>query len=136
MFGLETILATTVLPALLPAVGDGIRGLIARFTGGAGANPQNIEEVLKLKDAENKRLELISQLEGQGQTYEWVEAIRKLQRPVVVFATLGVWIIVFLNPTMYDDFTRDVVQMSASSVWFYLFGERGYMALKTAAKGK
>ena len=134
MLGLETVLLTTVLPALLPAAADGIRGIISRFTGGAGANPQNVEEVIKLREAENKRLEIISQLEGQGETYKWVEAVRKLQRPTVVAVTLITWAIVFLNPQTYDDFTRDVVQASASSVWFYLFGERGYMAIKSARK--
>ena len=135
MLGLEAVIATTVLPALLPAAADGIRGLISRFTGGAGANPQNVDEVIKLRDSDNRRLELLSQLEGQGETYKWVEAIRKLQRPAVVAVTLVTWMIVFLNPQTYDDFTRDVVQASASSVWFYLFGERGYMAIKSARKG-
>jgi hypothetical protein len=135
MLGIETLLATTILPALLPAAADGIRGIIAKFTGGAGANPQTVEEYIKLQDANNKRLELLANLEGQGETYKWVEAIRKLQRPVVVFTTLATWVVVFLNPQTYDDFTRDVVQASASSVWFYLFGERGYMAIKAVKKG-
>lgn len=135
MLGIETLLATTILPALLPAAADGVRGLIAKLTGGAGANPQTVDEYIRLQEANNKRLELLANLEGQGDTYKWVEAIRKLQRPVVVFTTLATWVIVFLNPKTYDDFTRDVVQSSASSVWFYLFGERGYMAIKTAKKG-
>ncbi len=136
MLGLETVLATTVLPALLPAAADAVRGLIAKFTGGAGSNPQTVDEVIKLRDSDNRRLELLAQLDGQGETYKWVEAIRKLQRPTVVAVTLIVWSIVFLNPQTYDDFTRDVVQASASSVWFYLFGERGYMAIKSAVKAR
>lgn len=41
----------TIIPALLPALTDGIRGLIGRFTKGAGAKPQNIDEVIKLGQA-------------------------------------------------------------------------------------
>ena len=33
-----------ILPALVPAFADGMRGIFARFTGGAGGMPQNVQE--------------------------------------------------------------------------------------------
>ena len=41
MFG---SIASLILPALVPAFSDGVRGIIAKFTGGAGGQPQNVEE--------------------------------------------------------------------------------------------
>ena len=34
-----------ILPALVPAFTDGVRGLIAKITGGAGGQPQNVQEL-------------------------------------------------------------------------------------------
>ena len=49
MFG---SIASLILPALVPAFSDGVRGIIAKFTGGAGGQPQNVEERVKLMEAE------------------------------------------------------------------------------------
>ena len=46
----------TVLPALLPALGDGIRGVFAKITGGAGGNPNNVNESIQLMQPETERL--------------------------------------------------------------------------------
>jgi len=80
-----SILLTTLLPALVPAVSDGIRGVVSRLTGGAGAKPQNIDEVIKLMAAETEKLKALAQLDTPTGTISvWVGNIRALQRPFAV----------------------------------------------------
>lgn len=62
MTGLEV-----VLPALLPALGDGVRALFQKFTGGAGAKPANVGEVIQLMQADTDRLKAIAAMEQGGQ---------------------------------------------------------------------
>jgi len=128
--GFELIPA--ILTALLPAAADGVRGLIGKFTDNAGARPQNIGEAVQLMDADTRRLQTIASLEGNAESYKWVAAIRQLQRPVICGVVTTAWFVVSLGA--YDDFAKETVGQATQLVWFYLFGERGYMALKGAKK--
>ena len=56
--------ASLILPALVPVVSDGVRGIIAKFTGGAGGQPQNVEERVKLMEAEAAKLQALAALDG------------------------------------------------------------------------
>lgn len=126
MTGLEV-----VLPALLPALGDGIRGLFNKFTGNAGAKPANVGEVIQLMQADTDRLKAIADMEKGGDTYMWVEAVRKLQRPVAVALIISAYVAAALfsdNQAMIDG-----LSVYAQMVTFYLFGDRSYAYLK---KGK
>ena len=123
MTGLEVI-----LPSLIPVAVDGVRGLINKFTGGAGAKPSNPDDVVKLMEAETKRLQALANLEGTGQTYKWVEAVRKLQRPFYGLAAL----IMYMWAISSDVDTATVTEISqwVQMFGFYLFGDRTYMYLK------
>ena len=119
-----------VLPSLLPVAIDGVRGLVNKFTGGAAAKPSNPDDVVKLMDAETQRLKALSQLEGNGQTYKWVEAVRKLQRPVYGLAALIMygWAVT----SGADQTTTAEIAQWVQMFGFYLFGDRTYMHLKQA----
>ena len=123
MTGLEVI-----LPSLIPVAVDGVRGLINKFTGGAGAKPSNPDDVVKLMEAETKRLQALANLEGAGQTYKWVEAVRKLQRPFYGLAAL----IMYMWAISSDVDAATVTEISqwVQMFGFYLFGDRTYMYLK------
>ncbi|MCR4341869.1 MAG: hypothetical protein NUW01_18490 [Gemmatimonadaceae bacterium] len=125
------ILLTTLLPALVPAFADGIRGLIARFTGSEGAKPQSVAEVIQLMTAEVERIKAVAMLDSGGETYKWVEAVRKLQRPVVAGFVLVAWVWAcgFGNG---DAYAQDVTTQMAQIVFSYLFGERAYLYSKKA----
>ena len=56
------MLWTTILPMLLPALTDGLRGVFAKITGGAGGNPQNVDERIKLMAADTERLKALSEI--------------------------------------------------------------------------
>lgn len=106
--------------ALIPVLSDGVRGVFARFTGGAGAQPQNVEERLALYEADTRRLEALARLDSVGETFKWVNAVRALQRPFAVGVVLSAYVGArFTLDTMPDDLTA-----YASTVTFYLFGDR------------
>ena len=118
----------TILSAFIPAVSDGIRGLINKWTGGAGAQPANVEEAVKLIDADIRRLEALGKMDSVGNTSQWVNNTRALMRPSV-----GALIVVFWGSTLYiqmDGSLTDIAANLASSVVFYLFGDRTYMHFK------
>ncbi|OUV96696.1 MAG: hypothetical protein CBD02_04575 [Candidatus Pelagibacter sp. TMED142] len=116
------ILATSAA-ALLPVATDGVRAVINRLTGGAGANPANIEERIALQEADTARLNALAALEQTGETYKWVEAVRALQRPTAVVIVLGC----YTGARFALDVMPDDLVTFASAVTFYLFGERTNM---------
>ena len=66
-----------VIPALIPALADGIRGVFGKLTGGAGAKPQNVEEQIKLMAAENERLKALAELDKPAENISpWVADLR------------------------------------------------------------
>ena len=123
MTGLEVI-----IPALLPAATDGIRALINRFTGGAGAAPSNPDEAIRLMEADTARIKALAEIEGNGVTYPWVEAVRKLQRPVVGAAAVTAYIIAM--HTNVEQATTIELGQWVQAYFFYLFGERAYLQLR------
>lgn len=123
MTGLEVI-----LPSLLPVAIDGVRGLVNKFTGGAAAKPSNPDDVVKLMQAETQRLEALAKLEGSGQTYPWVEAIRKLQRPAYGLAALLMY--AWAVTCGAEQTTTAEIGQWVQMFGFYLFGDRTYMYLK------
>ena len=126
MTGLEVL-----IPALLPALGDGVRGLFNKLTGNSGSKPANVAEVIQLMEADTARLRAIADMEKGGETYMWVEAVRKMQRPVAV----GVIISAYVAAALFSDNQQmiDGLSIYAQMVTFYLFGDRSYAYLK---KGK
>lgn len=127
-----SLLLTTLVPALVPALADGVRGIVQKVTGNAGAQPANIGEVIQLMNAEVERLKALAQLDSGGDTYKWVEAIRKLQRPLVAVGVLAAYIACNVAG-MGDDYSKDMTAQMAQIVFSYLFGERAYLYAK---KGK
>ena len=123
MTGLEVL-----IPSLIPVAVDGVRGLINKLTGGAGAKPSNPADVVKLMEAETKRLQALANLEGTGQTYKWVEAVRKLQRPFYGLASLVMYMWAISSDV--DAATTAEISQWVQMFGFYLFGDRTYMYLK------
>lgn len=125
-----TALVTSVVPALLPAVSDGIRGIIARVTGGKGAKPLNIAEAIQLMQAENQRLEILARLDTPGDVSRWVANLRALQRPA-----LATWILALYAGAVLFKANQPVIDQlgqAANMVTFYLFGHWGYSAVKAS----
>lgn len=120
----------TVLPALLPALIDGVRGLIARITGGAGAKPQNVNEVIALMQADTARLQALAALDAPGANVSlWVADVRAMQRPLACLAVIVAYVFAVFNSLPQD--TIAGLGVYAQMVTFYLFGDRSYSYFKS-----
>ncbi len=129
---LLTTLATTVIPALLPAVTDGIRGAIGRLTGGAGSRPQSVKEAIALMQAETERLKAIAELDKPGaQVSKWVADLRASSRYIATFAAIALWGGVIFSGI--EGPALDYTQELARGAFFFLFGDRVYTHLKRGA---
>ena len=118
----------TVLPALLPAVADGMRGLFNRFTGGAGAKPTNVNEVIALMEAETARLRALAELDAAGNVSQWVANVRAMQRPTAVALIILAYLLAICGGT--PESAIEGISQFAAMVTFYLFGDRGYAYMK------
>lgn len=120
-----TSILSLVVPALIPALADGIRGVFGRITGGAGSRPQNVDEQIKLMAAENERLKALAELDKPTENIStWVADLRASFRYVA-----GGLIILGAVSTLYvsvDLFVQDAVWNLAGSVFAFLFGDRMY----------
>ena len=120
-----TGILSLVVPALIPAVADGLRGIFSRLTGGAGAKPQNVEEQIKLMAAENERLKALAELDKPAENISpWVADLRASFRYVA-----GGLIILGAVSTLYlpaDLLVQDAIWNLAGSVFAFLFGDRMY----------
>src|SRR5512145_2445328 len=120
-----TGILSLVVPALIPAVADGIRGVFGRLTGGAGAKPQNVEEQIKLMAAENERLKALAELDRPAENISpWVADLRASFRYIA-----GCLIILAAISSLYvrtDLYLQDAVWNLAGSVFAFLFGDRMY----------
>lgn len=118
-----------VIPALIPALADGIRGVFGKLTGGAGAKPQNVEEQIKLMTAENERLKALAELDKPAENISpWVADLRASFRYIA-----GGLIILGAVSTLYATVAQDVqeaVWNLAGSVFAFLFGDRMYLKFK------
>jgi hypothetical protein len=124
-------LLATLLPALIPAVSDGLRGIIVRVTGGAGAKPATVGEAIQLMQADTDRLKALAQLDTPvGTIYTWVASARALERPALATLILAAYVAAMLLKEPPE--TIAALGQYAAMVTFYLFGDRGYTALKGA----
>jgi len=118
-----------VIPALIPALADGIRGVFGKLTGGAGAKPQTVEEQIKLMAAENERLKALAELDRPAENISpWVADLRASFRYIA-----GGLIILGAVSTLYAPVAQDVqeaVWNLAGSVFAFLFGDRMYLKFK------
>jgi hypothetical protein len=123
---------TALIPALLPAAADGLRGIFSRLTGGAGARPQNVGELIQVMHADTERLQAVAALDSPGGISQWVANIRALQRPAAVVLVLAAYIYALAASDHLPAATLEGIAQYAQMVTFYLFGDRSYSYLKAA----
>ncbi len=121
------ILATTVLPSLVPAVVDTIRGVVAKVTGSAGGRPQNVEETIQLMNAETERLKALADIDKpSGKASQWVTDLRESSRYIATFLIL---LMAFVLVVMNSPHAQSTLNIG-SSAFFFLFGDRVYLHIK------
>ena len=129
MTGLEAILPT-IVTALVPVAAEGIRGLFNWYTRGAGAQPANVEERIKLMDADTNRLRALAELDAPaGNISVWVADLRASFRYLGAAVTLApvpimlLWTLVSPTPERVDVLTLYTSDF-CGPVWGFLFGDR------------
>jgi hypothetical protein len=109
----------TLLAAFAPLAVDLGKSLIAKFVAPENFKPATIEQYTEVKKIDLEMFKALNEAGGSNPSYLWVEAIVRLQRPLVVAIALGAWAythIVGIPSAEVDNF--------AAIVGFYLFGDR------------
>jgi hypothetical protein len=109
----------TILAALGPLAVDLGKSLIARFIAPSEFKPATIEQYSQMRQLDLDMFKAMNEAGGSNQSYPWVEAIIRLQRPTVVVVVLLTWAYLMLIGQ-----SSDAVNNFASAIGFYLFGDR------------
>jgi hypothetical protein len=122
-------LLTFLLPAIAPAITDGIRGLIARFTGNAGAQPVNVDERIRLIEADTARMQALAMLDQPGGIpAQWIINVRAIYRYVAItLIWLILWWAVATNQSI--ELTMILLDMCGATLSF-IIGERFYLKMR------
>lgn len=121
----------TILAALGPLAVDLGKSLIGRFINKGEFKPATITDYLAMRTSDLEMFKAMNDAGGSNASYPWVEAIVRLQRPMVAAIVLLTWAWTVLTNT-----PNDAVNNFASAVGFYLFGDRTLFYARNAAKGK
>lgn len=108
----------TILAALAPLAVDLGKSLIGKLTGD-NFKPANIADWLTMQNADIARFTAINNAGGAAQSWPWVEAVIRLQRPVIAAIALTVWAWSKTKGTPSPE-----IDNFAAVIGFYLFGDR------------
>ena len=123
-------LISLILPALVPAFTDGVRGIFAKFTGGAGGQPQNMQERVQLIQAETEKLKALAALDmPNGEPSKWIVDLRAAYRYVIISIILISTIAVVYSPSIPSAIVSVFLDMTGACMSF-IIGERMYLGLK------
>lgn len=81
----------TLLAAFAPLAVDFGKSLISRFIAPEQFKPATIEQYTQIKQLDLDMFKALNEAGGSNPSYLWVEAIVRLQRPLVVAIALGAW---------------------------------------------
>ena len=121
-----------IIPAIAPAVIDGLRGIFAKFTGGAGGMPQNVNERIQLMEAETNRLRALAEIDKPAENIDkWVANTRAIFRYGAVGLILLVTGVAVLGggEAVPQDVKLMLLDLSGACMSF-IIGERFYFRLK------
>lgn len=121
----------TILAALGPVAVEAVKAAINRWVTPDSFKPANVGEWLQMRSSDLDQFRAINAAGAEGESFPWVHAVIKLQRPIVVASTLAVWV---WSRTAGEP--SDAIDNAVSVVSFYLFGERTMLHLKAQKAGK
>jgi hypothetical protein len=123
-------LISLILPALVPAFTDGVRGIFAKFTGGAGGQPQNMQERIQLIQAETEKLKALASLDTpSGEPSKWIVDLRACYRYVIITIILIATLFVVYSPSVQLGIVSVFLDMTGACMSF-IIGERMYLSIK------
>ncbi|MBV6340438.1 hypothetical protein [Candidatus Magnetobacterium casense] len=105
---------------------------MGRLTGGAGAQPQNVDERIKLMEADTNRLRALAELDKPaGDISRWVADLRASFRYILAAIVIVAAVASIYIPGVPQE-NIELAWDMARSVWSFIFGER----MLTYVKGK
>lgn len=119
----------TILAAFVPGLVDLGKALIGKFIG-SDFKPANIGDWLAMQKQDMEKFTAINAAGGSNPSYLWVEAIVRLQRPLVAAIALGTWAYSHTQGTPSPG-----IDNFAGCIGFYLFGDRTLFYVKGGAAG-
>ena len=127
-------LLALLLPALVPAVVDGFRSVVGWLFGSSGAQPQNVEDAIKLMQAEVEKLKALAELDRPASNIsQWVADLRAsfryLAAAIIILSTMGLIVAKGMGLAV-DDGVIDILLQLSGSVFSFLFGDRVLLHLK------
>lgn len=121
---------SVLFPALLPALTDGVRGIFAKFTGGAGGSPQNVTERIQLMQAESERLKALAEIDKPiGEPDKWVTNLRSSFRYIAIIIIWLATVSAVFTPSVPEAITLILLDLSGACMSFVI-GERMYLTLR------
>lgn len=121
---------SVLFPALIPALTDGVRGIFAKFTKGAGGNPVNVAERIQLMQAETARLQALAEIDKPvGEPDKWVTNLRSSFRYLAIIVIWLATIGAVFTPTVPEAITLIMLDLSGACMSFVI-GERMYLTLR------
>lgn len=124
-------LSSLILPALVPALSDGLRGIFARFTGGAGGMPQNVQERVELMQAEAAKIQALAALDNPtGEPAQWIVNLRACYRYVIITAIFAFTFVAVYNQDVIGSAVVSVFLDMTGACMSFVIGERMYLAIK------
>jgi hypothetical protein len=121
---------SVLFPALIPALTDGVRGIFAKFTGGAGGTPQNVNERIQLMQAETERLKALAEIDKPvGEPSLWVTDLRTSFRYISIILIWIATVTAVFTPTIPEGITLIMLDLSGACMSFVI-GERMYLTLR------
>lgn len=127
MTGLEVL-----LPAIIPALSNGVGNLITKWTGGARA--QSVDDVVKLGQLDIDKMKALAELDNpHGTPSQWVVDLRASFRYVAV---LLVWLFTALavfTPSVPAAMTEMLVTLAGATLSF-IIGERMVLSFKASTR--
>ena len=121
---------SVLFPALIPALTDGVRGIFAKFTKGAGGNPVNVTERIQLMQAETARLQALAEIDKpSGEPSRWVTDLRSSFRYIAIIIIWLATVSAVFTPTIPEAITLIMLDLSGACMSFVI-GERMYLTLR------
>lgn len=115
-----SILASIVLPALIPVLVDGVKTGIERLV---GVRAKTVEEVLQLKQAEVNKLTALAQLDNPwGTPDQWVVNLRASARYIFAFVVMVFGGMSLFMPDLGPELKATAME-AISAAFFFMLGE-------------